>query len=179
MCVCLVTQLCPTLCNPMDCSPPGSPVRGDSPGKKNPPALAVTSEPWPVGIAVAVMSFLTSYWLSILQLELWFSVLLCDWVGLLRVTKFSNKDHISSVFQRLPILLEWSSYMIRHLSSSLIPPFITFPLLLIVRSHWSACCSSCMPSMLPASSFCTFYFYYHSVPEPVFLLGVHVAFTYH
>ena len=26
-------QLCPTLCNPMDCSPPGSSVHGDSPGK--------------------------------------------------------------------------------------------------------------------------------------------------
>ena len=31
--LCLVTQLCPTLCNPMDCSPPGSSVHGDSPGK--------------------------------------------------------------------------------------------------------------------------------------------------
>ena len=31
--VCLVTQLCPTLCDPMDCSPPGSSVHGDSPGK--------------------------------------------------------------------------------------------------------------------------------------------------
>ena len=27
-----VTQSCPTLCNPMDCSPPGSSVHGDSPG---------------------------------------------------------------------------------------------------------------------------------------------------
>ena len=27
-------QLCPTLCNPMDCSPPGSSVHEDSPGKK-------------------------------------------------------------------------------------------------------------------------------------------------
>ena len=27
LCVCLVTQLCPTLCDPMDCSPPGSSVR--------------------------------------------------------------------------------------------------------------------------------------------------------
>ena len=25
---CTVTQSCPTLCNPMDCSPPGSPVHG-------------------------------------------------------------------------------------------------------------------------------------------------------
>ena len=28
-----VTQLCPTLCDPMDCSPPGSSLHGDSPGK--------------------------------------------------------------------------------------------------------------------------------------------------
>ena len=33
LCMCLVTQPCPTLCNPMDCSPPGSSVHGDSPGK--------------------------------------------------------------------------------------------------------------------------------------------------
>ena len=31
--LCLVAQLCPTLCDPMDCSPPGSSVHGDSPGK--------------------------------------------------------------------------------------------------------------------------------------------------
>ena len=31
--LCLVTQSCPTLCNPMDCSPPGSSVHGDSPSK--------------------------------------------------------------------------------------------------------------------------------------------------
>ena len=30
---CLVTQSCPTFCDPMDCSPPGSFVHGDSPGK--------------------------------------------------------------------------------------------------------------------------------------------------
>ena len=28
VCACLVTQSCPTLCNPMDCSPPGSSVHG-------------------------------------------------------------------------------------------------------------------------------------------------------
>ena len=33
VCVCLVAQLCPTLCDPMDYSPPGSSVPGDSPGK--------------------------------------------------------------------------------------------------------------------------------------------------
>ena len=31
--LCLVAQLCPTLCDPVDRSPPGSSVRGDSPGK--------------------------------------------------------------------------------------------------------------------------------------------------
>ena len=31
--LCLVTQSCPTLCNPMDCSLPGSSVHGGSPGK--------------------------------------------------------------------------------------------------------------------------------------------------
>ena len=31
--LCLVTQLCPTLCDPMDCNPPGSSVHGDSPGR--------------------------------------------------------------------------------------------------------------------------------------------------
>ena len=31
--LCLVAQSCPTLCNPMDYSPPGSSVHGDFPGK--------------------------------------------------------------------------------------------------------------------------------------------------
>jgi hypothetical protein len=31
--LCLVPQLCPTLCDPMDCSLPGSSVHEDSPGK--------------------------------------------------------------------------------------------------------------------------------------------------
>ena len=34
MFLCLVTQLCPSLCDPMNCSNlPGSSVHGDSPGK--------------------------------------------------------------------------------------------------------------------------------------------------
>ena len=33
LCACLAAQSHPTLCNPMDCSPPGSSVHGDSPGK--------------------------------------------------------------------------------------------------------------------------------------------------
>ena len=31
--LCFIAQSCPTLCDPMDCSPPGSCVLGDSPGK--------------------------------------------------------------------------------------------------------------------------------------------------
>ena len=31
--LCWVPQLCPILCDPMDCSPPGTCVHGDSPGK--------------------------------------------------------------------------------------------------------------------------------------------------
>ena len=31
--LCLAAQSCPTLCSPMDCSPPGSSVHRDSPGK--------------------------------------------------------------------------------------------------------------------------------------------------
>ena len=31
--LCLITQSCPTLCDPIDYSPPGSSVRGDSPDK--------------------------------------------------------------------------------------------------------------------------------------------------
>ena len=31
--MCLVTQSCPSLCNPMDCSLPGTSVHGDSPEK--------------------------------------------------------------------------------------------------------------------------------------------------
>ena len=34
LCVCAKSfQSCPTLCDPMDCSPPGSSVLGDSPGR--------------------------------------------------------------------------------------------------------------------------------------------------
>ena len=31
--LCIVTQSCPTLCEPMDCSPPSSSNHGESPGK--------------------------------------------------------------------------------------------------------------------------------------------------
>ena len=33
----LIAQLCLTLCDPMDCSPPHSSVHGDSPGKNTSP----------------------------------------------------------------------------------------------------------------------------------------------
>ena len=33
--LCLVAQLCLTLCDSMDCSPPSSPIHGDSPGKNS------------------------------------------------------------------------------------------------------------------------------------------------
>ena len=33
LCCALASQLCQTLCNPMDCSPTGSSVHGDSPGQ--------------------------------------------------------------------------------------------------------------------------------------------------
>ena len=33
VCVLIVAQLCPTLCDPIDCNLPGSSVHGDSPGK--------------------------------------------------------------------------------------------------------------------------------------------------
>ena len=32
-CACLVAQSCPTPCDHMDCSPPGSSIHGDSPGQ--------------------------------------------------------------------------------------------------------------------------------------------------
>ena len=45
----MLIQSCPTLCNPVDCSPPGSSVHGDSPGK-NPGKVAMPSSrgsSWP------------------------------------------------------------------------------------------------------------------------------------
>ena len=35
--LCLAIQSCPTLCDPMNCSSPGSSVHGDSPGKNGSP----------------------------------------------------------------------------------------------------------------------------------------------
>ena len=35
VCMCLVTRTCVTLCDPMDCNPPGASVHGDSPDKND------------------------------------------------------------------------------------------------------------------------------------------------
>ena len=40
--LCLVAQSCPTLCDPMDCSPPVSSVHGDSPGENTRGVLCAT-----------------------------------------------------------------------------------------------------------------------------------------
>ena len=41
--LCLVTQSCPTLCDPMDCSPPGSFIHGHSPGKNTGVGVVISS----------------------------------------------------------------------------------------------------------------------------------------
>ena len=43
--MCLVAQSCLTLCDPMDCSPPGSSVHGDSPGKNTGVAMPSSRGP--------------------------------------------------------------------------------------------------------------------------------------
>ena len=46
--VCLVAQQCPSLCDPMDCSPPGSSVHGDSPGKNSGMGCMPSSRLWDI-----------------------------------------------------------------------------------------------------------------------------------
>ena len=43
--LCLVTQSCPNLCDPMDCSLLGSSVLGDSPGKNSGGVAMPSSQP--------------------------------------------------------------------------------------------------------------------------------------
>ena len=43
--MCLVAQLCPALCDPIDCSLPGSSFHGDSPGKNTIPSSRGSSQP--------------------------------------------------------------------------------------------------------------------------------------
>ena len=45
--LCLVALSCPTLCDPMDCSLPGSSVHGDSPGKSTGVGWHVSSRDLP------------------------------------------------------------------------------------------------------------------------------------
>ena len=76
-CHCSVTKLCPTLCNPMDCSPPGSSIQGilrqeywsglpfPSPGDLPDPAIELGS---PALQADALLSEPPGTWVQILML---------------------------------------------------------------------------------------------------------------
>ena len=55
----LVTQSCLTLCDPMDCSPPGSSVFGDSPGKNTGVGChALLHKKYPIGSGTRRMAFI-------------------------------------------------------------------------------------------------------------------------
>ena len=72
VCVCMYPQLlqsCPTLCNPVDCSPPGFSVHGDSPGKNTrvgchvlPPGDLHDPGIKPASPALQADSLLLSHW---------------------------------------------------------------------------------------------------------------------
>ena len=106
VCVCvyvLVTQLCPTLCDPMDCTPPGSsfhgilqagmlewvaipfPTKGSNPGSPAQQANSLLSEP-PIHLN---------------------KVVLCAklWVLLLLFSSFKIPNHQGQVFELQRILL--------------------------------------------------------------------------
>ena len=86
----LVAQSCPTLCDPMDCSPPGSSVHGDSPGKNT-----------GVGChALLQGTFLTQGSPSSPKHLLHCSLILCVWLPgkpLLHQTEMFNTLHGSAV----------------------------------------------------------------------------------
>ena len=46
--LCLINQLCPALCNPIDCSQLGSSVQGDSPGKNTRVGVALLQGIFPI-----------------------------------------------------------------------------------------------------------------------------------
>ena len=52
-------QLCPTLCNIMNCSPPGSSVHGDSPGKNTGVGCHALLQGFP-DIGIEPMSFMST-----------------------------------------------------------------------------------------------------------------------
>lgn len=141
---------------------------------------AVISALWSTGISVAIVF---SY--SILQLELGFSVLLCGWVGPLRVTKFSNKDHISAMLTWLPIPLEWNanslsaSYVIRHFPPSLISSFIFFFLASYIPATLVSLLLLLHAKHVPNFQLLHFIVLLSFFSWTVFLLGVHMACPYH
>ena len=63
VCVCvLVTQLCPTICDPMDCSPPGSSVHG---------ILQATILEWVASMYVYVYMYVCVYIYLVFKNFLW------------------------------------------------------------------------------------------------------------
>ena len=86
--LCLVAQSCPTLCDPMDCSPPGSSVHEGSPGKST-------------GVGCPLLDRNTKQDLPCLMLqlcriwdELHLSVQLCFSKGLTPINPISGKAHV-------------------------------------------------------------------------------------
>lgn len=122
---------------------------------------------------------------SILQLELGFSVLVCGWVGTLRVTKFCNKDDISAVLQWLRISLEWNvkslsaSYVIRHFPTSLISSFIFFFLASYIPATLVSLLLLLYAKHVPNFQLLHFIVLLSFFSWTVFLLGVHMACSYH
>ena len=58
-CMCVHVQSCLTLCDPMDCSPPGSSVFGDSPGKNTGVGCHVLlHKKYPIGSGTRRMAFI-------------------------------------------------------------------------------------------------------------------------
>ena len=120
--VCLVAQLCPTLCHPMDCSPPGSSVHGDSPGKNTGvgcPALLqgiFPTERLNPGLphcgqilyglshqALNQVIQLSVYWLHSGQLALIFKPLV--WFDLPRSTILPQQPNFSAIYYIICFLL--------------------------------------------------------------------------
>ena len=74
--LCLVAQSCLTLCDPMECSPPGSSVRGDSPGKNTGVDCHALLSFWS---AWDQISFVSHFSCVRFCATLWTARLLCPW----------------------------------------------------------------------------------------------------
>ena len=74
--MCSVAQLYPTLCDPMECSPPGSSVRGDSPGKNTGVDCHALLSFWS---AWDQISFVSHFSCVRFCATLWTARLLCPW----------------------------------------------------------------------------------------------------